>query len=59
MTLRFKPAAWFDNPQRYTIDPNCVPTVEGRIVYINEDHRYYRVEYQTAPGCIGHECFKF
>lgn len=34
--------------------------VTGRIVYINEAHRYYRVIYQM-PGCTGtaHECFKY
>ena len=32
--------------------------VTGTVIYINEQHRYYRVEYETA-GCIGHECFKF
>ena len=33
-------------------------TVNGTVSYINADHRFYRVEYET-PGCIGHECFKY
>lgn len=55
----FKPWAWFETPQAYSLHAESVPTVKGTIVYINEPHRYFRVEYRTASGCIGHECFKF
>ena len=30
----------------------------GIVVYVNKDHRYFRVEY-TMRGPILHECFKF
>lgn len=35
--------------------------VPGKIVFIHEEHRWFRVEFQMGdkPGCIGHECFKF
>lgn len=33
-------------------------TVTGRVILINGEHRFYRVEYKL-PGCIGHECFKY
>lgn len=56
---KFKPWSWFENPQLYSLHASSVPTVEGTIVYINEAHRYFRVEYSTCAGCIGHECFKF
>lgn len=55
----FKPWAWFENPQQYSLHADSVPTVTGTIVYINEAHRYFRVRYCTESGCIGHECFKF
>ena len=58
-TFKFKPWSWFENPQLYSLHASSVPTVEGTIVYINEPHRYFRVEYRTTAGCIGHECFKF
>lgn len=56
---KFKPWSWFENPQAYSLHAESVPTVTGTIVYINETHRYFRVEYSTGAGCIGHECFKF
>ena len=33
----------------------------GTVVYINEAHRWYCVEYLMGgmPDCIGHECFKY
>ena len=33
-------------------------TLTGHVVYINQEHHYYRVAFDM-PGCIGHECFKF
>ena len=35
-----------------------MPDVLGTVIYINEEHRFYRVRYEL-PGCIGHENFKF
>ena len=32
--------------------------VTGHVVYINERHRYCRVEFDL-PGCKGYECFKY
>lgn len=31
----------------------------GTVIRVNEARRWYRVEYEIAPGLIGHECFKF
>lgn len=56
--IRFKPAAWLDNPEAYSFVTKQ-REVTGTVCYINEPHRYYRVVYERAPGCIGYECFKF
>lgn len=53
--ITFRPAAFFDNPSGYGPAPT---QVTGTVIYINKEHRYYRVAYEM-PGCIGHECFKF
>lgn len=53
----FKPSAFFTSTAQFG-DASPVKTVTGTVVYINEAHRYFRVEY-VLPGCIGHECFKF
>ena len=57
--ISFKPAAFFNSTACFGTDPRIDTVVSGTVVYINEDHRYYRVEYRLASGCIGHECFKF
>lgn len=57
--IEFIPSGYFDNPERLSVSAPSVPTVEGTVIYINEAHRYYRVEYRTEAGCIGHECFKY
>lgn len=56
--MRFKPAAWLDNPGVYSVQ-EAQREVTGTVVYINEAHRYYRVQYERGPGCIGFECFKY
>lgn len=33
--------------------------VEGTVDYVNIEHRWYRVRYETPRGGIQHECFKF
>lgn len=57
--ITFKPHAYFENPAQLSMfGANC-PTVTGEVIYINEEHRYYRVQWRAAAGCICHECFKF
>lgn len=55
--LRFKPAAWMENPDRYSITPEG-RVVTGTIVQINGEHHWFRVAYNSGGG-IGYECFKF
>ena len=54
----FVPAAFF----------NCISDINGilhrpvtgRVVYVHEAHRWYRVEFPLGDrGAVGHECFKF
>lgn len=47
-------------PEAFTRIENTDIPVEiiGRIVYINRDHRYFRVEAEVN-GYLLHECFKF
>lgn len=33
--------------------------ITGTVVYVNENHRWYRIEYKMSDGSIGHECFSF
>lgn len=33
--------------------------VAGTVVYVNEEHGWYRVEYTMLDGSIVHECFPF
>lgn len=47
-------------PDAFTRIENADIPVEitGRIVYINREHRYFRVEAEVN-GYLLHECFKF
>ena len=57
--MRFTPAANFDHSTGFS--DFLKKEVEGTVIEIHEDHRWYRVEFNmgSAPGCIGHECFKY
>lgn len=56
-TYRFVPAANRDHTAGFS-EILRDQKVTGRVIQINEEHRWFRVEY-NMPGCIGHECFKF
>ena len=56
--IRFKPAGFFESTTAFGQAMPAPVEVTGQVIYINEAHRYFRVEY-TLSGCIGHECFKF
>ena len=45
-------------PGLASIKPGTEVTVSGTVVYINEEHRWCRVRYETAKG-TAYECFKF
>lgn len=55
--IRFKPTAYFTGVANFGGSELDI-YVTGTVIYINEEHRYYRVQYET-PCCIGHECFKY
>ncbi len=55
---RFKPCGWIQKDQVLALEDEEIE-VTGEVIFIHWPHRYYRVEYVTASGCIGHECFKF
>ena len=55
--IRFKPAAWMDNPEHFSVFSEG-REVTGPIVQINKEHRWFRVEFPCG-NAIGHECFKF
>lgn len=57
--MRFTPAANYDHSIGFT--DILKRDVEGTVVEIHADHRWYRVEFimGSMPGCIGHECFKY
>ena len=57
-TVRFTPAGWteFQDPARFGAET----TVLGKVVEINESHRWYRVEYRAGEAARAqHEVFKF
>ena len=45
-------------PAEFVIPAGTRPSIIGHIVYINEPHRYYTVEFQVF-GYTMHESFKF
>lgn len=47
-------------PDAFTLieNPDIPVEITGRIVYINPEHRYFRVEAEVN-GYTLHECFKF
>lgn len=55
---RFRPCGWTQKEDVLALDGAEIEVV-GTVSFIHWAHRYYRVEYTTASGCIGHECFKF
>ena len=57
--VTFRPCAFFESVCGFGDDPRIKLKVTGTVIYINTEHRFYRTEYSPAPGCIGHECFKF
>lgn len=61
MKQMIKLGAWVTFiPDAFTRIENADIPVEitGRIVYINREHRYFRVEAEVN-GYLLHECFKF
>lgn len=61
MKQMIKLGAWVTFiPESFTRIENADIPVEitGRIVYINHEHRYFRVEAEVN-GYLLHECFKF
>lgn len=55
--IRFKPAAFAGTTTGYGVD---LPVeVTGTVIQIHTEHRWYRVQYELQPGCIGRECFKY
>lgn len=56
--IRFRPFAWLENPERYSI-ATVGRDVTGTIIQINEAHRWYRVAYPLGAAGTGHECFKY
>ena len=56
--IRFRPCAWLENPERYSIAP-AGRDVTGTIIEINEAHRWFRVAYPLGAAGTGHECFKY
>lgn len=54
--IRFIPAANLDHMSNFAY--TLRREVTGTVIQVNEEHRWYRVEY-PMPACIGHECFKF
>lgn len=54
--MRFIPAANFGKSAGFGAD--LLVEVTGRVVQVNEEHRWYRTAYEL-PGGTGHECFKF
>lgn len=63
--IRFRPTAWSEAGKAAGIDGlrwKPLKDVIGTVTYINEAHRYYRVEYtlETMWGAVwtDHECFK-
>ena len=57
--VRFIPSANFDRIGGF---PEILKAeVTGTIVFIHQEHRWYRVKYimGSRSGCIGYECFKY
>ena len=57
----FLPTAFKVNGENAIALPFTAPAslyVTGRVVQINEDHHWFRVEYENRSGVL-HECFKF
>lgn len=64
--ITFTPTAWIStNSSVGHYCPSWMPVnkVTGTVVYINEAHRYYRVEYSVTAHFgrvwVDHECFLF
>lgn len=57
-TIRFKPAAWTTMGAKMVWAGEYIPgKTEGKVVYINHRHGWYRVRYE-AHGIVFYECFK-
>lgn len=55
--VKIIPAAKADHSAGFAevlLDP-----VEATVIQVNEERRWYRVEYPLPGGVIGHETFKF
>lgn len=56
--------AWHWTPSAFTLAKEETPVrgltaeVDGRVVYVNRQHRFFRVE-GSFPGGVIRECFKF
>ena len=56
-TVKIIPAANTDHSAGFAevlLDP-----VEATVIQVNEEHRWYRVEYPLPGGAVGRECFKY
>lgn len=55
--VRFKPAAFSCGVAGFGGELNV--RVEGTVIRVHEDHRWYRVSWEYSPGCTGYETFKY
>ena len=55
--IRFRPSAFMTEG---ALTKFCGIPIEvtGKVCYINQEHRFYRVQVQLE-GAVLHECFKF
>lgn len=56
-TVRFIPAAFHTGTAGFGGDLRI--EVQATVIFVHQDHRYYRAEWTMSPGCTGQECFKF
>lgn len=54
----WKPAAFSDHSDAVAGILGVTVRLNGRVVYVNEEHRFFRVE-ARFPGGVLRECFKF
>ena len=54
----WEPAAFTEHCANVATFLGATSRINGRIVYVNEAHRYFRVEGRCEAGIL-RECFKF
>ncbi len=54
----WEPAAFTEHCANVTLALGSTARISGRIVYVNEAHRFFRVEGRCEAGIL-RECFKF